>query len=89
MIRATSFQNTLKRRQKAQVRDARAAEWCQAMFVLQNGHIGAWSLGNCNCSLWYFLDSNSRDIKAFCVHIEFELGEMLKIHKQELVLQRR
>lgn len=28
-------------------------------------------------------------VKAFCVHIEFELGEMLKIYKQELVLQRR
>lgn len=46
-------------------------------------------MGNWDSSLCCPGTTTHSKVEAFCVHIEFELGEMLKIYKQELVLWRR
>lgn len=53
--------------------------------MLSDACITEWSLGTCATPG----TTTHSKVKAFCVHIAFELGEMLKIYKQELVLQRR
>lgn len=62
------------------------AKQCSHYRMVTSAH-GCWVTGTAVCGTPG--TTTHSKVKAFCAHIEFELGEMLKIYKQELVLQRR
>lgn len=62
------------------------AKQCSYYKMVTSAH-GCWVTGTAVCGTPG--TTTHSKVKAFCAHIEFELGEMLKIYKQELGLQRR
>lgn len=82
----SSLQDTQKVEQRVRFRDEGTVEWYQVMFTSQNGHIGCWVTGTAVCGTPGTATHNK--VKVF-LSIQFELGEMLKTYKQELVLLRR